>query len=72
MRQAESLLESGVQGHSCLMTGSCEGFPLPSLLASGQEVTIVAHCLGEVACPALVAKSRQTGITFAHEIWSSI
>lgn len=68
MRQAESLLESGVQGHSCLMTGRCEGFPLPSPLARGQGVTIVAHCLGEVAHPALVAKSRQTGITLAHGI----
>lgn len=68
MRQAESLLESEVQGHSYLMTGSYKRFPLPNPLARGQGVTIVAHCLGEVARPALVAKSRQTRITLAHRI----
>lgn len=61
MRQVELPLKgSVVQDQSCLLIGSCKGFPLPSPKARGQGVRTEACCPKGVAHPALVAKSRRT------------
>ena len=64
MRPTESPMKgSVVQDHSCLMNGSCKGFPPPTPQARGQWVRIVAHYLGEVTHLTLVAKSMLTRVT---------